>query len=72
MTIPTIFPRRTTGSRCGPRPGVPAGGVIEVEPDADAWFRVELKPGRYLLLCSVLEEEGRHFDLGMIYRFTIE
>ena len=31
-----------------------------------------LKPGRYILICTVLEQEGRHFDLGMIYRFTIE
>ena len=45
---------------------------VEIAPDADAWFAVDLKPGRYLLLCSVMEEEGRHFDLGMIYRFTIE
>ena len=59
------------GSR-GRRDGIPAGGVVELLPDADAWFSLELKPGRYLLLCSVLEEEGRHFDLGMIYHFTIE
>jgi len=56
----------------GVRPGVPTGGVVELQPDADAWFSVELKPGRYLLICTVLEQEGRHFDLGMIYRFTIE
>jgi hypothetical protein len=24
------------------------------------------------LLCAMTEDEGRHFDLGMIYRFTIE
>lgn len=59
------------GSR-GSRRGIPVGGVVELQPDADAWFTVELKPGRYLLICTVLEEEGRHFDLGMIYRFTIE
>ena len=61
----------TNGSR-GSRRGVPAGGIVELQPDADAWFSVELKPGRYLLICTVLEQEGRHFDLGMIYRFTIE
>lgn len=61
----------TNGSR-GSRRGIPVGGVVELQPDADAWFSVELKPGRYILLCSMLEQEGRHFDLGMIYRFTIE
>jgi plastocyanin len=62
------FTNRSRGSRRG----VPVGGVVELQPDADAWFSVDLKPGRYLLICTMLEEEGRHFDLGMIYRFTIE
>jgi len=61
----------TNGSR-GSRRGIPSGGVVELQPDADAWFSVELKPGRYLLICTIVEQEGRHFDLGMIYRFTIE
>lgn len=61
----------TNGSRA-PRTGEPAGGIIDLAPESDAWFAVELKPGRYLLLCTMLEQEGRHFDLGMIYRFTIE
>ncbi|HEY7291215.1 MAG TPA: hypothetical protein VH583_15370 [Vicinamibacterales bacterium] len=68
------FQERTwfsNGSKA-PRGGEPVGGVIELDADADAWFSVELKPGRYILLCTALEEEGRHFDLGMIYRFTIE
>jgi hypothetical protein len=68
------YPERawfSAGGR-GPRIGQPAGGVVELAPDTEAWFRVELPPGRYLLLCPVKEEEGRHFDLGMIYRFAIE
>ncbi|MBI3492131.1 MAG: hypothetical protein HY047_10170 [Acidobacteria bacterium] len=56
----------------GPRPGQPVGGVLEVPPGEEAWFRVELEPGHYLLLCAEREEDGQHFDLGMIYRFTIE
>jgi len=56
----------------GTRGGIPSGGVVDVPPDTDAWFQVELPPGRYVLLCSELEEEGRHFDLGMVYRFQIE
>ncbi len=59
------------GSR-GPAPGDPRGGVLEVPTNGEAWFRVELPPGRYVLLCGELEQEGRHFDLGMVYRFTIE
>ena len=61
----------SNGAR-GERHGVPIGGVIELAPDTDAWFRVALAPGRYLLLCTIVEQDGRHFDLGMIYRFTIE
>jgi hypothetical protein len=56
----------------GPRRGVPVGGVIEIAPQADAWFAVDLASGKYILLCTIQEQEGRHFDLGMIYRFTIE
>jgi len=55
-----------------PRGGVPVGGIVELEADGDAWIRVDLKAGQYILLCSMLEEEGRHFELGMIYRFTVE
>ena len=61
----------TNGLR-GPRPGEPINGVPHLDPGKDAWFTTDLAPGRYLLVCSMLEDEGRHFDLGMIYRFTIE
>ena len=61
----------TSGAR-GDEPGHPVGGVQRLEPGRDAWFTVTLEPGRYLLLCTMTEDEGRHFDLGMIYRFTIE
>jgi hypothetical protein len=56
----------------GPEPGERVGGVETVAPGADASFRTDLKPGRYLLLCAMAEDEGRHYDLGMIYRFEIE
>lgn len=61
-----------TGGSHGPAPGDPRGGILEVPIDGDAWFRVDLPAGRYVLLCGELEQEGRHFDLGMIYRFEIE
>ncbi len=61
-----------TGGSRGPHPAEPMGGVLELPANADAWMRVDLPAGRYVLLCGELEEEGRHFDLGMIYRFEIE
>ncbi|HYM24239.1 MAG TPA: hypothetical protein VEU08_13565 [Vicinamibacterales bacterium] len=61
----------SSGSR-GSSPGEQYGGILELAAGAEAWFRTPLKPGRYLLICGELEEEGRHFDLGMIYRFEVE
>ena len=56
----------------GPSPGEQYGGILELAPGGEAWFQAALKPGRYILICGELEEEGRHFDLGMIYRFEVE
>jgi uncharacterized cupredoxin-like copper-binding protein len=56
----------------GPEPGEPVGGLKTLAPDAEATFETNLKPGHYLLLCAMEEEDGRHYELGMIYRFTIE
>jgi len=56
----------------GPEPGERIGGLESVAPGADATFQTDLKPGHYLLLCAMNEEEGRHYELGMIYRFEIE
>lgn len=56
----------------GPEPGEPVGGVKTLEPGAEASFETDLKPGTYLLLCAMTEDEGRHYELGMIYRFQIE
>jgi len=60
-----------SGSR-GPSPGEQYGGILELAPGAQAWFRASLKAGRYILICGEQEQEGRHFDLGMIYRFEVE
>jgi len=56
----------------GPEPGERMGGVETIAAGAESSFRTDLKPGRYLLLCAMSEDEGRHYELGMIYRFTIE
>ena len=55
----------------GPEPGERVGGVEKLEPGAAASFTTNLKPGKYLLLCAMSEDEGRHYALGMIYRFEI-
>jgi hypothetical protein len=56
----------------GPEPGVQVGGLKTIAPGAESTFRTDLTPGRYLLLCAMTEDEGRHYELGMIYRFEIE
>jgi hypothetical protein len=56
----------------GPEPGERVGGLERIAPGADDSFHTDLKPGTYLLLCTMTEDEGRHYELGMIYRFTIE
>jgi dienelactone hydrolase/uncharacterized cupredoxin-like copper-binding protein len=59
------------GSR-GARPGHPMGGVIELAAGSEAWAGFDLRPGRYLLICSVPGAEGkRHFDHGMSHSFEI-
>lgn len=56
----------------GPEPGERVGGIETIAAGVESSFRTDLKPGRYLLLCAMSEDEGRHYELGMIYRFTIE
>ncbi len=56
----------------GHRPGIPIAGSADVPADGEAWFQANLTPGRYLMLCSQAEEDGRHYELGMIYAFTVE
>jgi uncharacterized cupredoxin-like copper-binding protein len=58
--------------RPGPEPGEPMGGLTTLAPGAEASFETDLKPGKYLLLCTMAEDDGRHYELGMIYRFEIE
>jgi hypothetical protein len=56
----------------GPRPGTPVGGSVDVPTGGEAWFRVDLPKGKYVLLCAQAEEEGRHYELGMVYTFEVE
>ncbi len=56
----------------GPEPGERVAALETLAPGAEASFDTNLKPGKYLLLCAMHEDEGRHYELGMIYRFEIE
>jgi hypothetical protein len=56
----------------GPEPGERIAGIETLAPGGEASFQTSLKPGKYLLLCAMREDEGRHYELGMIYRFEIE
>jgi uncharacterized cupredoxin-like copper-binding protein len=58
--------------RKGEEPAEPMGGATTVKPGEQTTFTTDLKPGKYLLICTMEEEEGRHYELGMIYRFTVE
>jgi hypothetical protein len=60
----------TNGSHGDP-PGEPMAKV-DLDAGKETRVQVDLSPGRYILLCGMKEDEGFHFDLGMIYRFTIE
>jgi len=60
----------TNGSHGDP-PGEPMAKV-DLDAGKETRVQVDLSPGRYILLCGMNEDEGFHFDLGMIYRFTIE
>jgi hypothetical protein len=55
----------------GVRPGHPMGGAIEVRPGDQARVMLNLKPGRYILFCSIRAADRRHFDLGMMLPFEI-
>ena len=55
----------------GVRPGQPVGGAIEVLPGQEARVVLNLRPGRYVLFCSVPGGGKRHFDLGMMRAFEI-
>jgi uncharacterized cupredoxin-like copper-binding protein len=55
----------------GTRPGQPVGGIIELAPTTQARVVLQLRPGRYVLFCSVPGGEKRHFDFGMMRTFEV-
>lgn len=58
----------------GPPPATPLGGVVGLSPRQAAYFTVNLKPGRYGLICFLPDwKDGKpHFLHGMTRDFTVE
>ena len=54
--------------------GKPIGGVVGLDPGLDSYMHVDLKPGRYGLLCFLRDPTTRapHFVLGMWMDFDVE
>ena len=54
--------------------GKPIGGVVGLDPGLDSYMLVDLKPGRYGLLCFLRDPTSRapHFVLGMWMDFDVE
>jgi len=49
------------------------GGVAALAPNLDAYFKVDLTPGEYVLFCLVTAPDGRpHTDHGMIQQIHID
>ena len=60
------------GGGRGPRPGVPTGGVLQIPPGDTATAIVRLRPGRYLLLCTVADAAGTpHYRHGMVREIRV-
>ena len=58
----------------GPPPGKPLGGMAPLSTGRSGMFSVDLKPGRYGLICFIPDvKDGKsHFSHGMTKEFTIE
>jgi len=58
----------------GPNPTTGAGGVTEMAPGRASVLRLDLEPGRYLLVCIDTDgtEPKMHAELGMVREFTVQ
>ena len=56
----------------GPEPGSTIRAFDTLAHGEETSFQTDLTAGRYVLVCAMPEGLGRHFELGMIYRFSIE
>ena len=57
----------------GPPPGRPIGGMATLAKGRSGTFPIDLKPGRYGMICFVPDaKDGKpHFDHGMTQEFTV-
>jgi hypothetical protein len=57
----------------GPAPGAAIGGVSPIARGEVAWFEVDLRPGRYALLCFLPDaKDGKpHFAHGMVQELEV-
>ena len=57
----------------GTPPGAAIGGVSPIARGAVAWFQVDLKPGRYALICFLPDaKDGKpHFEHGMVQEIEV-
>jgi hypothetical protein len=57
----------------GPIPGAAIGGVSPIAKGAVAWFEVDVKPGRYGLICFLPDaKDGKpHFAHGMVRELEV-
>lgn len=60
-----------TTSREGPPPALPVGGATMVAPGREAWAVLQLRPGRYFMVCKVPEGAQMHAALGMVQAFEV-
>lgn len=61
------------GGEVGRPPVDPVGGVGDLAPGRELWLAVDLKPGRYFILCQVpaASDGRRHYEHGMVLEFTV-
>ncbi|HEX2220495.1 MAG TPA: hypothetical protein VHG35_16945 [Gemmatimonadales bacterium] len=62
-----------THKPAGPAPGIAIGGVSPIDRGEVAWFEVDVKPGRYALICFLPDaKDGKpHFAHGMVQEIEV-
>lgn len=74
---PLALPTDADGKALEEAAGVETIGEIEeMEPGATGSATFDLKPGKYVLICNVLEKDAgkteAHYKLGMLVPFTVD
>jgi uncharacterized cupredoxin-like copper-binding protein len=61
------------GNQRGLPPVRPVGGIGDIMPGTEAWLELTLRPGRYLVLCTITAKPGGkpHYALGMRREVTV-